>query len=88
MLIDWYPSLHDTQVIVGQMVAAKFVHDMKWYRARVIATEPDNELYEVFFVDFGDVEKVDAKKVLELRTDFLGLRLQAIECSLANVEPR
>ena len=69
------------------MVAAKFSFDERWYRSEVISGPEDGQ-YEVFFVDFGDRERVRKEDILELRTDFLSLRLQAIECSLANVKPR
>ena len=68
------------------MVTAKFSVDDKWYRAEIISDLGDNT-YNVYFVDFGDQEKIDGKNIFELRTDFLSLRLQAIECSLAGVKP-
>ncbi|KYM94515.1 Tudor and KH domain-containing protein [Cyphomyrmex costatus] len=74
-------------ITVGQMVAAKFKYDNKWYRAEVISIIESFE-YKVFFVDYGDLEIVSIDDILELRTDMLSLRLQAVECSLANVKPR
>ncbi|XP_076618490.1 tudor and KH domain containing protein papi isoform X1 [Colletes latitarsis] len=74
-------------VTLGQIVAAKFSFDEQWYRAEVISA-PEGEQCEVYFVDYGDHEVVQLDSVLELRTDFLSLRLQAIECSLANIKPR
>ncbi|XP_018343282.1 PREDICTED: tudor and KH domain-containing protein-like isoform X2 [Trachymyrmex septentrionalis] len=75
------------KIIVGQMVAARFKYDNKWYRAEVISVMESSE-YKVFFVDYGDLEIVPIDDILELRTDMLSLRLQAVECSLANVKPR
>ncbi|XP_076239155.1 tudor and KH domain containing protein papi [Calliopsis andreniformis] len=74
-------------VTVGRMVAAKFSFDEQWYRAEVISVLEEG-LCEVYFVDYGDHEVVQLGSIFELRTDFLSLRLQAIECSLANVKPR
>ncbi|XP_011170455.2 uncharacterized protein LOC105203366 isoform X1 [Solenopsis invicta] len=74
------------KITPGKMVAAKF-KDNKWYRAEIISMESD-ELCEVFFVDYGDMDLVPIDDVLELRTDMLSLRHQAVECSLANVKPR
>lgn len=68
------------------MVAAKFCFDEKWYRAEVI-DELEDGRYEVYFVDYGDHETLYINDMMELRTDFLSLRLQAIECSLASVKP-
>lgn len=73
--------------MLGQMVAAKFSFDEQWYRAEVIS-EPKDGQCEVYFVDYGDHEVLQVDHIFELRTDFLSLRLQAIECSLANVKPR
>lgn len=68
------------------MVAAKFSFNKQWYRAEIIST-PENDQCEIFFVDYGDREVVNLDSVLELRTDFLRLRLQAVECSMANIKP-
>lgn len=69
------------------MVAAKFSFDKQWYRAEIISA-PENGQCEVYFVDYGDHEVVQLDSILQLRTDFLSLRLQAIECSLSNIKPR
>lgn len=74
------------KVTSGQMVAAKFSYDNKWYRAEVVEVMDDSEC-EVFFVDFGDLEVLFIDNIFELRTDMLSLRLQAVECSLANTKP-
>ncbi|KOC67666.1 Tudor and KH domain-containing protein [Habropoda laboriosa] len=81
-------ELHTLRNITpGQIVAAKFSFDEQWYRAQVTST-PEDDQCEVYFVDYGDHEMVQLDHVLELRTDFLSLRLQAIECSLANIKPK
>ncbi|XP_031366312.1 tudor and KH domain-containing protein homolog [Apis dorsata] len=74
-------------ITLGQIVAAKFSFNEQWYRAEVISAPEDGQC-EVYFVDYGDREMVQLDCILELRTDFLSLRLQAIECSLANIKPR
>ncbi|XP_036142051.1 tudor and KH domain-containing protein homolog isoform X2 [Monomorium pharaonis] len=76
------------KMMPGKMVAAKFKYDGKWYRAEIISVMESDGLCEVFFVDYGDMELVPTDDVLELRTDMLSLRHQAVECSLANVKPR
>ena len=72
---------------MNQTVAAKLSYDKKWYRAKVISCLDDGK-YAVHFIDFGDQEKLTPKNILELRTDFLSLRVQAMEVSLANIRPR
>lgn len=75
---------------LGQIVAAIFKYDGKWYRAEIVGIlpneyDPRNVALDLYFVDFGDSEYVAPHEVFELRTDFLTLRFQAIECFLANV---
>lgn len=77
---------------LGQIVAANHLVDSKWYRAEIIAIQPNevtsNELVlDVYFLDYGDQQFVGRKDILELRADFLSLRFQAIECFLAHIQP-
>uniref|UniRef100_U5ENN8 Putative tudor and kh domain-containing protein n=1 Tax=Corethrella appendiculata TaxID=1370023 RepID=U5ENN8_9DIPT len=77
---------------LGQIVAAEFNADNKWYRSEIIAILPhdyrdDEVVMDLFFVDYGDNQYVNPKDVFELRPDFLALRFQAIECFLAHIEP-
>lgn len=74
-------------ITIGQTVAAKFSFDNCWYRAEITDCS-DNGQYTVLFLDYGDYEDMNAEDIRELRTDFLSLRLQAIECCLANVKPK
>lgn len=69
------------------MVAAKFPYDGRWYRAEVISIV-NSTMCQVVYVDYGDVEIISKNYMFELRTDMLSLRQQAVECSLANVEPQ
>ncbi|XP_054745078.1 tudor and KH domain-containing protein homolog [Anastrepha obliqua] len=76
---------------LGQIVAAVFKYDGKWYRAEIVGILPNqynpNELVlDLYFVDYGDSEYVSPHEVFELRTDFLTLRFQAVECFLAGVK--
>jgi tudor domain-containing protein 2 len=77
---------------LGQIVAANHLVDSKWYRAEIVAIQPNeitsNELVlDVYFLDYGDQQFVGRKDILELRADFLSLRFQAIECFLAHIQP-
>lgn len=80
------------EVVVDQLVAAPYSHDDKWYRARVTGVTLDD--YEVeesqvalYYLDYGDSDTCRKKELCSLRADFLKLRYQAIECSLAKVKP-
>ncbi|KAM3959678.1 tudor and KH domain-containing protein homolog isoform 2-T2 [Aphomia sociella] len=80
------------QVSVGQVVAAVFRHDGRWYRARIHDLRPNEfdasqQVADVFFVDYGDSEYVATHELCELRADLLRLRFQAMECFLAGVQP-
>ncbi|XP_059617572.1 tudor and KH domain-containing protein homolog [Phlebotomus argentipes] len=77
---------------LGQIVAAMFKWDNKWYRAEVVAILPNEfndgkVVLDIYFVDYGDSAYVETNEIFQLRTDFLTLRFQAIECFLANVKP-
>lgn len=80
------------QVIIDSIVAAKFPHDDSWYRAKVRHSlhseeDPEQSQVTVYYVDFGDTETITLDTMCELRTDFLKLGFQAIECFLANINP-
>lgn len=80
-----------TEPTVGQMVAAKFVEDEKWYRAEIVSITDnafgDGHVCDLFYVDYGDNQYVFPKDVFALKKDFLGLKYQAMECFLAYVKP-
>ncbi|XP_067625022.1 tudor and KH domain-containing protein homolog [Eurosta solidaginis] len=76
---------------LGQIVAAVFKYDGKWYRAEIVGIlpnqyNPNEVVLDLYFVDYGDSEYVTTHEVFELRTDFLTLRFQAVECFLAGIK--
>ncbi|KAK3782257.1 hypothetical protein RRG08_008178 [Elysia crispata] len=76
-----------TDVVEGQMVAARFEEeDSVYYRAKVLGEMPDGKI-DLYFVDFGDNTYADRRDIFRLRSDFTSFPHQAIECQLANVEP-
>ncbi|KNC22393.1 hypothetical protein FF38_04660 [Lucilia cuprina] len=85
-------AMHQIQEpYLGQIVATVFKHDNKWYRAEVVGIlpnqyNPNEVVLDLYFVDYGDSEYVLPHEIFELRTDFLTLRFQAVECFLANVK--
>jgi tudor domain-containing protein 2 len=74
---------------LGQIVAAMLLTDNKWYRAEIVAIQPNSDdlVLDVYFLDYGDQQFVGRKEILELSASFLSLRFQAIECFLAHVQP-
>lgn len=74
-------------------MAAPFDFDEKWYRAEVCDIDLDDydsmqSNLRLHYVDYGDSGNRKQHEICQLRTDFLKLRFQAIECSLARVKPR
>lgn len=90
LIFTKYFIFHPFQVTIDGIVAAKFPHDDSWYRGRVCdfvsnEEDPQQSQVTVYYVDFGDTETIKMDTVCELRTDFLKLSFQAIECFLANI---
>ncbi|XP_021569808.1 tudor and KH domain-containing protein [Carlito syrichta] len=76
----------DLTVHVGDIVAAPLPASGSWYRARILGTLENGNL-DLYFVDFGDNGDCPLKDLRALRSDFLSLPFQAIECSLARIAP-
>ncbi|KFO18230.1 Tudor and KH domain-containing protein [Fukomys damarensis] len=76
----------DLTVHAGDIVAAPLSANGSWYRARVLGTLENGNL-DLYFVDFGDNGDCPLGDLRALRSDFLSLPFQAIECSLARIAP-
>ncbi|XP_005414609.1 PREDICTED: tudor and KH domain-containing protein isoform X4 [Chinchilla lanigera] len=76
----------DLTVQVGDIVAAPLSANGSWYRARILGTLENGNL-DLYFVDFGDNGDCPLRDLRALRSDFLSLPFQAIECSLARIAP-
>jgi len=76
----------------GDVVIAQFSGDHSYYRARVVAFHEDSydvtkSTVDLNFVDFGDCEEKCVSEVFDIKTEFLRLKFQAIECRLAHIRP-
>jgi len=76
----------------GDIVACRFSSEESFYRARVVDFKEDTydiekSTVDLDFVDFGDCEEKVISEVYELKTEFLKLKFQAIQCSLAHIKP-
>uniref|UniRef100_UPI00398E7DEF tudor and KH domain-containing protein isoform X2 n=1 Tax=Pristiophorus japonicus TaxID=55135 RepID=UPI00398E7DEF len=71
---------------VGDIVAAPFQEDGFWYRARVLGFLESGRA-DLYYVDYGDNAEVPVSKLQILRSDFLCLPFQAVECSLDGIQP-
>ncbi|XP_034165539.1 tudor and KH domain-containing protein isoform X2 [Pangasianodon hypophthalmus] len=82
-------TLHEHRVeaiVVGDIVAAPYQDHGTWNRARVLGVLSSG-LVDLYYVDFGDNAELPRDQLRSLRSDFLSLPFQAIECSLAEVHP-
>ncbi|KAG7507259.1 tudor and KH domain-containing protein isoform X1 [Solea senegalensis] len=74
-------------LVVGDIVAAPYRDHGLWNRARVLGVLGSG-LVDLYYVDFGDNGELPRDNLRRLRSDFLSLPFQAIECSLAGVRPQ
>ncbi|XP_038078365.1 tudor and KH domain-containing protein-like [Patiria miniata] len=70
----------------GDIIAAPFQGDESWYRARILGFLEDGQV-DLYYIDFGDSDKMPRDGICSLRSDFLSLPYQAVECSLAGIQP-
>lgn len=81
-MTDYYSKPDNKQlhvlsdISVGEIVAAVFNFDEKWYRAEVVNIKnvEDKKMAQLYYVDYGDSDEVPTSEIYELRTDFLRLR--------------
>ncbi|XP_028988985.1 tudor and KH domain-containing protein isoform X2 [Betta splendens] len=74
-------------IVVGDIVAAPYRDRGTWNRARVLGVLGSG-LVDLYYVDFGDNGELPRDSLRHMRSDFLSLPFQAIECSLAGVRPK
>ncbi|KAM4013589.1 tudor and KH domain-containing protein [Anomaloglossus baeobatrachus] len=74
------------EIQVGDIVAAPFHVDEFWYRAKVLGFLK-NGTVDLYYVDYGDNWATAREELHPLRSDFLSLTFQAVECRLSGVAP-
>ncbi|XP_034413788.1 tudor and KH domain-containing protein isoform X1 [Cyclopterus lumpus] len=74
-------------IVVGDIVAAPYHDHGTWNRARVLGVLGSG-LVDLYYVDFGDNGELPRDGLCRMRSDFLSLPFQAIECNLAGVRPK
>lgn len=74
-------------IVVGDIVAAPYRDHGTWNRARVLGVLGSG-LVDLYYVDFGDNGELPRDSLCRMRSDFLSLPFQAIECNLAGVGPK
>lgn len=85
---DYYSNQTKTtaEIQVGDIVAAPFRNHSDWYRAEVLGFL-DNGDVDLYYVDYGDNWSTAMDNLFPLRSDFLSLPFQAVECCLAGISP-
>lgn len=58
-----------------------------WFRAQTTQTYDETDEVLVKFVDYGGYLKLPANDLRQIRSDFMILPFQAVECTLARVKP-
>ncbi|XP_040033376.2 tudor and KH domain-containing protein isoform X2 [Gasterosteus aculeatus] len=74
-------------IVVGDIVAAPYHDHSTWNRARVLGALGSG-LVDLYYVDFGDNGELPRDHLRRMRSDFLSLPFQAIECNLAGVRAK
>ncbi|XP_035812677.1 tudor and KH domain-containing protein isoform X2 [Amphiprion ocellaris] len=83
-----HPPEHRVEtIVVGDIVAATYRNYGTWNRARVLGVL-NSGLVDLYYVDFGDNGELPRDSLRRMRSDFLSLPFQAIECNLAGVRPK
>ncbi|XP_067101673.1 tudor and KH domain-containing protein isoform X1 [Osmerus mordax] len=82
------PEQRVEALVVGDIVAAPYRDHGTWNRARVLGVlGGPSGLVDLYYVDYGDNGELPRDSLRSMRSDFLSLPFQAIECSLADVSP-
>jgi len=56
-----------------------------WYRAQVVSYDEIEDVCDIKYIDYGGYDSLAADQLRQIRTDFLSLPFQSIECYLANI---
>lgn len=58
-----------------------------WYRVQVVSHNAESNSCLVKYLDYGGYASVSVINLRQIRTDFMGVPFQSIECVLSNVKP-
>lgn len=59
-----------------------------WYRVQIVSHNPQTQSCLVKYLDFGGYISVLANELRQIRTDFMTVPFQAMECLLSNLRPK
>ena len=80
-----FPPQIPQPVILNSVCAAPC--DGGWFRCQVVSHDEETGSCDVKFLDYGGYSTLPVDSLKQIRTDFLSLPFQAIECYLANIQP-
>lgn len=75
------PNYSIGTVCVGQI-------DGHWYRFQIIDYQQDATTCFAKYLDFGGYCEIQTTELRQIRTDFMTVPFQAIECILADIKPK
>lgn len=75
------PNYSIGTVCVGQI-------DGHWYRLQIIDYQPEATFCVAKYLDFGGYCEIQTTELRQIRTDFMTVPFQAIECNLADIKPK
>ncbi|XP_033747713.1 KH domain-containing protein akap-1-like [Pecten maximus] len=70
---------------VGVICSAPMLNG--WYRAQITAVYDDTDECDIKYVDYGGFSRVPGCTLRQIRSDFMTLPFQAVECYMANITP-
>ncbi|XP_076029423.1 uncharacterized protein LOC143018159 isoform X3 [Oratosquilla oratoria] len=76
---------HPNIIQVGELVCGFFASDSVWYRAEVMAVEEN--FVSVYFIDFGNSEKLPSKSVRQMDKILVEIPALCIQATLDQVSP-
>uniref|UniRef100_A0A8D9E2M5 Tudor domain-containing protein n=2 Tax=Cacopsylla melanoneura TaxID=428564 RepID=A0A8D9E2M5_9HEMI len=74
-----------TSIRPGKLVMVCDPNSNKWYRSEVQDKVEGQDLFKVFFVDFGTEAFVPGNSIREIQPDYTQIPYQAIHCQLNNI---
>lgn len=74
-----------TFVAAGVICAAPMLNG--WYRAQIMATYEKSDECDIKYVDYGGYSRISSSLLKQIRSDFMTLPFEAVECYVANVTP-
>jgi hypothetical protein len=89
---DYYNNLEQSNrlkplenISIGDFGVAKYSEDGRWYRARLLMLE-ENDQIRIVFIDFGNIETKFFNEFFPLDKLYTDLPAQAIACTLSEVK--